>query len=166
MRQVRSNLEDVISRTFHIRTTVDSGTGVVIELDNQQYLVTAKHSVATGTNEVLPDETIRAYGNDGQLTAVKVNNMASTSDDPDQGGTDVAAWELTQPLHYDSDSPAMSIGDELSVLQPVAILSAKHYAAFGPAFGIITRSGNVAKIVKPGMRGKYTGDFPATSWCR
>ena len=53
MNKVRSNLEDVISRTFHIRTTVDNGTGVFIELDNRQYVVTAKHLVATIADSVL-----------------------------------------------------------------------------------------------------------------
>ena len=161
MNKVRSNLEDIISRAFHIRTTVDNGTGVFIELDNRQYLVTAKHLVANATNEVLRGETIRAHGNDGQLTVVKVENTAFTSDDPDQGGTDVAVLEVAQPLRFDSDSPAIGIRDELSVLQPVAMLSAEHYAGFGPAFGIVTRSGNVAKIVKLGMRSKFTGDFLA-----
>ena len=132
---------------------------MAIEYGNSHYLVTAKHVVSIGSNQVLPGETIRIYGDDGRLSLVAVKHIAFSHGDPNKGDSDVAVLQPTLPFNFGATSPAIARPDEIWVPRNVAMLSSEHYTAFNPTFGITTRVGNVAKIVTPQMRGPFTGDF-------
>ena len=159
MKQARLNLANVLERTFHIRTSVSNGTALAIEINDLQFLVTAKHLVMSGSDSVLKGETIRLYTDVGQIVVPQVVEIAVGDGDPDQGGVDVAVLKLSQSFNFNSESPTTVRPEDLFVTQRVAMPSAEHWTAFGISFGITTRTGTIAKIIKPENRGKATGDF-------
>ena len=152
-------IANMIERTFHIRTAVNSGTAFVIECEGLQCLVTAKHVVATGFVGVGPGETIRLYGDQGQMYVASVQQIAANPEDPDGGGIDVAVLELSHQFEFDGNTPVLAGRGDIFLTQSVAMPSMEHWTAFGGQFGITTRTGTVAKVVQPGRRGPFTGDF-------
>lgn len=159
MKQSRPDIANIIERTLHIKTAFSSGTAFAIDLAGNQYLVTAKHVVIMNADSVLPGETIRLYNDIGQLVVAQVVLNVASPGDPDQGGVDVAVLKLSQLLNFNGNSPNTIRPEDLFITQCVAMPSAEHWNAFGASFGITTRTGTIAKIIKPENRGKATGDF-------
>ena len=159
MKKARSEITNIIERTFHIRTSFDSGTAIAIEVGGNQFFVTAKHLVMSGAGGVMKGETIRLYTDAGQILLPNVAEIAVGEGVPDQGGVDVAVLKLNQLFNFNGESPTTVRPEDLFVTQRVAMPSAEHWTAFGISFGITTRTGTIAKIVKPENRGLTTGDF-------
>ena len=154
MNQARESIEGVIERTFHIRTMFNSGTAFVIENNDQQYLITAKHIV----DGVLLGETVRLSSGLG-ITVVAPVEIAVGKGQPDQGGVDVAVLKVPQVFSFQSSTPALGRPEDLFVPQNIAMPTAEHFHDFGTGFGVTTRTGTIAAIVKPEHRGPYTGDL-------
>ena len=159
MNQRRPDIENIIERTFYIRTSFESGTALVIEFDKHQYLITAKHVVIAKSGRIVPGDTIQIYPDSGRGMEVPVKAIATNPEDPDKGGIDVAVLELSQTIDFDGESPVVGCPDDLFITQNMAMPSTEHFAEFGTSFGVTTRSGTIAKIVSPDNRGPYSGDF-------
>ena len=159
MNQARPDIGNVIERTVHIRTSIDSGTSFAIEHEDHQYLVTAKHVISNGIDGVRPEETIRLYTDDRRMMVASVQRPAASGDEPNSGGVDVAVLELSQRISFAGNSPAIGRPEDLFVTQNISMASTEHLIAFGTDFGITTRTGTIAKIVNPNNRGAFTGDF-------
>ena len=65
MNETRTDIANVIERTFHIRTSAGNGTAFAIEYNGQQYLVTTKHIVKNDYDDLLPGETVRLLSDQG-----------------------------------------------------------------------------------------------------
>ena len=159
MKQSRPDITNIIERTLYIKTAFSTGTAFAIDLAGNQYLVTAKHIVISNTDSVLPGETIRLYNDIGQLVVTQVVQNVASPGDPDQGGVDVAVLKLSQLLNFNGKSPNTVRPEELFITHRVAMPSAENFIDFGTSFGITTRTGTIAKIGKPGNRGRAAGDF-------
>ena len=168
MNQVRPDISSVIERTFHLRSSAGTGTAFVIEFNGEQFLVTARHNVTKTANfseldDVRPRQIIRLYFDEsregvGEIIA-PVEQIAVGCGDPDNGGVDVAVLKLSEGLEFDSESPALGRPEDLFVTQHVAMSTTEFWLAFGTGFVIVTRTGTIAKIVKPGHRTSLTGDL-------
>ena len=159
MKQAPLDMANILERTFHIRTSVDSGTALGIEFDEKQYLVTAKHLIESGSNRVLPGGTIHLYTDKGLLLTEQVLHTAASPGNPEEGGVDVAVLRLRAQVTFSSESPTVGKPEDLFVTQTVAMPSAENFSDFGISFGIITRTGTIAKLVRAENRGPYSGDF-------
>ena len=96
---VQAEIANMVQRTFFIRYFSSIGTAFVIEEDEHQYLVTAKHMVVTGNDRIQQGETVRLYGDDGQAMVLPVESVAACDGDPDHGGIDVAVLGLSRSFH-------------------------------------------------------------------
>ena len=159
MNQAGSDIANLIERTFHIRTSVNGGTAFAIEQDDRQYWITAKHVIEGAADRVLPGETVRIYTEDGQAVVTPVQRIFASPGDIGGGAVDVAVLELARRFTFDGESPTIGCPEDLFVTQNVAMPSAEHWTAFGTELGITTRTGTIAKVVKPEYQGSATGDF-------
>lgn len=79
--------------------------------------------------------------------------------DLDSSGVDIAVPKQSERLVFDGESPALGRPEDLFVTQEVAMPTAEFWFAFGTGFVIVTRTGTIAKIVKPEDRTTHTGDL-------
>ena len=158
MKLAGSDIENMIERTVYIRTSAGDGTAFVLERSGQQYLVTAKHVVKNGIDDLLPGETVRIHS-DQRMAVRVVERIQVSGGNPDDGDVDVAVLQLNQSLPFQSNAPALGCPEELFVPQAVAMPTAEHWSGFRTGFVITTRTGSIAKIVKPEHRASHTGDF-------
>ena len=158
MKLAGSDIENMIERTVYIRTSAGDGTAFALERSGQQYLVTAKHVVKNGIDDLLPGETVRIHSDQG-MAVKSVKKIKVSHGDPDIGDVDVAVLQLNQSLPFQGNAPALGCPEELFVPQTVAMPTAEHWSGFRTSFVITTRTGSIGKIVKPEHRLPHTGDF-------
>ena len=159
MKKARCEITNIIERTFHVRTSFESGTAIAIEVDGDQFFVTAKHLVMSAAGGVMKGETVRLYTDTGQILLPQVVEIMVGEGVPDEGGIDVAVLKLSQRFNFQRESPTIFKPEDLFPTQRVAMPSAEHWSDFGSSFGITTRTGTIAKIVKPENRGPATAEF-------
>ena len=158
MNETRTDIANVIERTFHIRTSAGNGTAFAIEYNGQQYLVTAKHIVKNDYDDLLPGETVRLLSDQG-MEIQPVARIETCDGDPNSGDVDIAVLQLNQSLPFQGNAPALGRPEELFVPQTVAMPTAEHWVGFRTGFVITTRTGAIGKIVKSEHRASHTGDF-------
>lgn len=149
----------MIERTFHIRTSFNSGSAFAIEYNNQQYLVTAKHVVDVDFDRLVGGETIRLYNDEGQMLLAQVQRVTANPGKPDMGEIDVAVLELADRIDFNSQALPVGRPEDMFVTQQVVMPSAELWVGFNGAFGMVTRTGTIAKIYQPQHRGIHTGDL-------
>ena len=152
MNQARPDIGNVIERTVHIRTSIDSGTSFAIEHEDHQYLVTAKHVISNRIDGVRPGETIRLYTDDRRMMVASVQRPAASGDEPNSGGVDVAVLELSQRISFASNSPAIGRPEDLFVTQNISMASAEHLIAFGTDFRHHYQNGHNCQDCEPEQR--------------
>ena len=149
-----ASIEGIIERTLHIQLIGESGTAFALDLDGQQYLVTAKHVGAS----LLPGETIRISSHRGTWVNAPIKINVSEGD-PNQGDTDVAVLQMPSPLPFQSGTPILGSPEELYVTQNVAMPTAEVYSLFRGEFGVVTRTGTIAAIRTSEHPTPLAGDF-------
>ena len=159
MSTVPSEITTIIERTFHIRTPIGVGTAFFIDVEDSQYLITAKHVIANAVDSLAPAESIRIGSDSGSTAVVHVARLATGAGDPDAGGIDIAVLELQRKFPFSYTSPPIAGPQDLYPTQEVIMPSAELWTAFGSASGITFRNGSISRVNRLPERSVHMGEF-------
>ena len=150
----RADIRGIIERTLRITTLNGNATAFAVDIDDRQYLVTAKHVA----DKILVGETVRIQGEPG-VAIVSPDGIALGDGNADEGGVDVAVLRLNNPIPFQSHPLPLGSPEDFFITQDVAIPTTEHFVQFEnfrPPL-VVTRTGTVAALVE--SRGMHTGDM-------
>ena len=157
--ETRPSLSSIVNRTFHIVTHVDFGTAFAIEVECEQYLVTAKHILTDGTKSLQKGEMFDLFTDNGTRIRPTVARIMVQKGEPSEGGIDVGVLRVRQPLSLDDNYPELGRREELFLTQTVAMTTTEHWRTLQGKLGVVTRTGSIAKFIDASSRNSCTGDF-------
>lgn len=151
-------LDEVVERTFFIRTEQGCGTAAAVQINQADYLLTAKHLVATPSGQIEPNDHVFLYNDQGEKCSTQIALAHIPSGEPNEGGVDVALLKPASPLAID-DVPLVRPAVPLGVGEDLVAVSAENRESFGTAFGLVIRTGKLARLVKREHRIGASGEF-------
>ena len=151
-------LDEVVKRTFFLRTEQGRGTAVAVQVNQADYLLTAKHMVVTPSGQIEPNDHVFLYNDQGEKCSMQIALAHIPPGEPDKGGADVALLKPASPLAIDG-VPLVRPTVPLGVGEDLVAVSAENWESLGPAFGLIVRTGKLARLVRREHRTGASGEF-------
>ena len=150
-------IDNLVRRTFYLYTSISGSNGTIfaIEVERQQFWITAKHLV----QHLLEGETVRLLDNEGVVHISSIQGLAVSEGNPDEDGADMAVLKLSPRINLPLPVPLLGNKDDLFLTQRIAMISGENWPDYGATLGTVVRSGSIAKLVPEGQRNSASGEF-------